>query len=76
SEDSLREATPALERLFHALMGLQVAEAAGGEAFVERFSAAMYDDFGTPEGCAVLFEMVLEINRLRESDVAAAAGLA
>jgi cysteinyl-tRNA synthetase len=48
----------------------------GGEAFVERFSAAMNDDFGTPEACAVLFEMVREINRLRDSDVAAAAGLA
>lgn len=36
----------------------------------------MNDDFGTPEACAVLFEMVRDINRLRESDVAAAAGLA
>ncbi|EPN00958.1 cysteinyl-tRNA ligase, partial [Pseudomonas syringae pv. actinidiae ICMP 19070] len=49
---------------------------AGGEAFVERFTAAMNDDFGTPEACAVLFEMVREINRLRETDVTAAAGLA
>jgi cysteinyl-tRNA synthetase len=49
---------------------------AGGEAFVERFTAAMNDDFGTPEACAVLFEMVREINRLRESDLDAAAGLA
>jgi hypothetical protein len=29
-----------------------------------------------PEACAVLFEMVREINRLRESDLDAAAGLA
>jgi cysteinyl-tRNA synthetase len=29
----------------------------------------MNDDFGTPEACAVLFEMVREINRLRESDL-------
>jgi len=36
----------------------------------------MNDDFGTPEACAVLFEMVREINRLRESDLNAAAGLA
>lgn len=35
----------------------------------------MNDDFGTPEACAVLFEMVREINRLRESDPGAA-GLA
>jgi len=36
----------------------------------------MNDDFGTPEACAVLFEMVREINRLRDTDLAAAAGLA
>jgi cysteinyl-tRNA synthetase len=39
-------------------------------------STVMNDDFGTPEACAVLFEMVREINRLRESDLDAAAGLA
>jgi len=50
--------------------------AAGGEAFVERFANAMNDDFGTPEACAVLFDLVREINRLRDSDVDAAAGLA
>ena len=76
SEDSLKESKGALERFYHALKGLPVAEPAGGEAYVERFSAAMDDDFGTPEACAVLFEMVREINRLRDSDVAAAAGLA
>jgi cysteinyl-tRNA synthetase len=76
SEDSLKESKGALERFYHALKGLPVAEPAGGEAFVERFSAAMNDDFGTPEACAVLFEMVREINRLRDSDVNAAAGLA
>jgi cysteinyl-tRNA synthetase len=76
SEDSLKESKSALERFYHALRGLPVAEPAGGEAFVERFSAAMNDDFGTPEACAVLFEMVREINRLRDTDLAAAAGLA
>ncbi|WP_316250953.1 DALR domain-containing protein, partial [Pseudomonas viridiflava] len=72
----LRESKAALERFYHALKGLPVSEPVGGEAFVERFSAAMNDDFGTPEACAVLFEMVREINRLRETDPAAAAGLA
>jgi len=43
---------------------------------VERFAAAMNDDFGTPEACAVLFDLVREINRLRETDADAAAGLA
>ncbi|SNB82049.1 MULTISPECIES: cysteine--tRNA ligase [unclassified Pseudomonas] len=76
SEDSLRDAKGALERFYHALRGLPRAPASGGDAFVERFTAAMNDDFGTPEACAVLFDLVREINRLRESDVSAAAGLA
>ncbi|MBA1208985.1 MULTISPECIES: cysteine--tRNA ligase [Pseudomonas] len=76
SEDSLRDAKGALERFYHALRGLPRVPASGGDAFVERFTAAMNDDFGTPEACAVLFDLVREINRLRESDVSAAAGLA
>ena len=76
SEDSLREAKGALERFYHALKGLPAVASAGGETFVERFAAAMDDDFNTPEACAVLFEMVREINRLRDSDLQAAAALA
>ncbi|WP_300656112.1 cysteine--tRNA ligase [Pseudomonas sp.] len=76
SEDSLKEAKGALERFYNALKGLPDAPAAGGEAFVERFGAAMDDDFNSPEACAVLFELAREINRLRDSDQSAAAGLA
>ena len=76
SEDSLKEAKGALERFYNGLKGLPQAQPAGGEAFVERFGAAMDDDFNSPEACAVLFEMIREVNRLRESDVQAAAGLA
>ncbi|MBB4864520.1 cysteinyl-tRNA synthetase [Pseudomonas nitritireducens] len=76
SEDNLKEAKGALERFYTALRGLPQEAAAGGEEFVERFSVAMDDDFGTPEAVAVLFEMVREVNRLRESDPAAAAVLA
>ncbi|SDS25460.1 cysteinyl-tRNA synthetase [Halopseudomonas xinjiangensis] len=76
SEDNLREAKGALERFYLALKGLAVAPAAGGESFAERFAAAMDDDFNTPEACAVLFEMVREINRLKDSDADAAAALA
>jgi cysteinyl-tRNA synthetase len=36
----------------------------------------MDDDFNSPEACAVLFEMAREINRLRDTDLQAAAGLA
>ncbi|WP_439858744.1 cysteine--tRNA ligase [Pseudomonas sp. MBLB4136] len=76
SEDSLKEAKGALERFYHALRGLPEAAPAGGEDFAERFAAAMDDDFNSPEACAVLFEMVREVNRLRDSDLQAAAGLA
>ncbi|MEX6504356.1 cysteine--tRNA ligase [Pseudomonas zhanjiangensis] len=76
SEDSLKEAKGALERFYNALKGLPEVQAAGGEAFVERFGAAMDDDFNTPEACAVLFELAREVNRLRETDPQAAAGLA
>ncbi|MCU1716327.1 cysteine--tRNA ligase [Pseudomonas sp. 5P_3.1_Bac2] len=76
SEDSLREAKSALERFYNALKGLPKVVAAGGEAYVERFSAAMDDDFNSPEACAVLFDMAREINRLRETDLPAAAALA
>ena len=76
SEDNLKESKGALERFYHALKGLPEASPAGGEAFVERFGAAMDDDFNTPEACAVLFDMVREINRLKESDLHAAAALA
>jgi cysteinyl-tRNA synthetase len=76
SEDSLREAKGALERFYNGLKGLPSVPAAGGEAFVERFATAMDDDFNSPEACAVLFEMIREVNRLRESELLAAAGLA
>jgi len=76
SEDSLREAKGALERFYNGLKGLPEATPAGGETFVERFGAAMDDDFNSPEACAVLFDMVREVNRLRELDVQAAAALA
>ena len=76
SEDSLKEAKGALERFYQSLRGMPDVTPAGGEAFIERFSAAMDDDFNTPEACAVLFELAREVNRLRASDPQAAAGLA
>lgn len=76
SEDSLKEAKGALERFYTALRGLPEVPAGGGEAFVERFGAAMDDDFNSPEACAVLFDMARETNRLRDTDPQAAAALA
>lgn len=76
SEDSLKEARGALERFYLALKDLPQVAAAGGEQFSERFAAAMNDDFNSPEACAVLFDMVREINRLKATDQNAAAALA
>ncbi len=74
-EDHLRQARAALTRLYTALRGLPPAEAASGEAFVERFHAAMDDDFNTPEALAVLFDLAREINRLRDAEPQRAAAL-
>jgi cysteinyl-tRNA synthetase len=74
-DEHLENARGALTRLYTALRGLPEAEPAGGGELRERFEAAMDDDFGTPEALAVLFDLVREINRLREGDEAAAAGL-
>ena len=74
--DACRENVRSLRGTVALLRGLPQVAAAGGEEFVERFGAAMDDDFGTPEAVAVLFEMVREVNRLRDSDPAAAAALA
>ena len=76
AEDSLKEAKAALERFYNALKGLPEVAVAGGEAYAERFAQAMDDDFNSPEACAVLFELAREVNRLRDTDLQAAAGLA
>ncbi|WP_394203998.1 cysteine--tRNA ligase [Shewanella waksmanii] len=76
SEDNLKQARSALERLYTALKGLDLSVAAApAEAFVAKFNQAMDDDFNTPEAYSVLFDMVREINRLKVDDVAAASAL-
>ncbi|MCD9493789.1 cysteine--tRNA ligase [Photobacterium carnosum] len=73
SEDNLKQARSALERLYTSLRGLDTSvEAAGGEEFVARFKEAMDDDFNTPEAYSALFDMAREINRLKTDDVTAA----
>jgi cysteinyl-tRNA synthetase len=70
----LEKARAALTRLYTGLRGLPDSAPGGAESFVERFHAAMDDDFNTPEALAVLFDLVREINRIRAEDPAAAAG--
>jgi len=74
-EEHLDNARGALTRLYTALRGLPAARPSGGEAFRERFYAAMDDDFNTPEALSVLFELVREINRMRARDGRSAAAL-
>ena len=77
SEENLKQARSALERLYTALRGTDKSvPAAGGEAFEARFVEVMNDDFNTPEAYSVLFDMAREVNRLKSEDMAAANALA
>ncbi|WCG84220.1 cysteine--tRNA ligase [Pectobacterium sp. A5351] len=77
SEDNLKQARAALERLYTALRGTDASVTAhGGDEFEARFREAMDDDFNTPEAYSVLFDMAREVNRLKAEDVQAANQLA
>ncbi len=77
TEENLKQARTALERLYTALRGTDNSVAPkGGEEFKARFCEAMNDDFNTPEAYSALFDMVREINRLKSEDMAAANGMA
>jgi cysteinyl-tRNA synthetase len=77
SEENLKQARSALERLYTALRGTDTSvPAAGGEAFEARFVEAMNDDFNTPEAYSALFDMAREVNRLKGEDAHAANALA
>lgn len=75
--ENLESARAALERFYTALKELPAAaEGEVGRNFVERFCAAMDDDFNNPEALAVLFDLAREINRQRALDISVAASLA
>lgn len=77
SEDNLKQARSALERLYTAIKDVDLTVvAAPAEEFIAKFKAAMDDDFNTPEAYSVLFDMVREINRLKLTDMAQASALA
>ncbi|MGI2199119.1 cysteine--tRNA ligase [Shewanella baltica] len=77
SEDNLKQARSALERLYTAIKDADLTVAAApAEEFIAKFKAAMDDDFNTPEAYSVLFDMVREINRLKLTDMAQASALA
>ncbi|MEJ2480665.1 MAG: cysteine--tRNA ligase [Acidihalobacter sp.] len=76
ADDQLDAAQQALDRLYTSLRGLPHADAPAENAWAARFRAAMDDDFNTPEALAVLFELVREVNRARQTDPGEAATFA
>ncbi|AKH62489.1 MULTISPECIES: cysteine--tRNA ligase [Photorhabdus] len=77
TEENLKQARTALERLYTSLRGTDASvQPVGGEMFEARFKEAMNDDFNTPEAYSVLFDIAREINRLKSENMAAANGLA
>lgn len=77
SEENLKQARAALERLYTALRHTDASVSVNvDDVYETRFRVAMDDDFNTPEAFSVLFDMAREINRLKTEDSAVAAGLA
>lgn len=77
SHENLLSAYSALERMYSSLRDLPQAAESGIEEYEKKYVAAMEDDFNTPVAMAVLFDMVREINRLKdERKLNEAAGLA
>ncbi|MGB8713625.1 MAG: cysteine--tRNA ligase [Onishia taeanensis] len=60
--DALDDARRSLERFYNALNGVEAVEGRVEARFDERFTAAMDDDFNTPEALAVLFDLARELN--------------
>jgi cysteinyl-tRNA synthetase len=71
SEDSLKEARVALDRFYNALRGVdlnsEVTSLVDAD-YEKRFVESMNDDFNTREALSVLFDMVRELNSIKEAD--------
>jgi len=76
AEDALVEAKSALDRLYTAMDQLELSQVALEGPYLDRFNAAMDDDFNTREAIVVLFEMAREVNRLKRDKDPQAATLA
>ena len=74
SQQSLSQSVKAVERFYHCLKDLDLAETKTltNSRFEKAFRCAMDDDFNTPEALSVLFEMVSEIHQLKGEDPALA----
>ncbi len=65
AENALVEAQSALDRLYTAMDQLELSDVPLDGPYLNRFNAAMDDDFNTREAISVLFEMAREVNRLK-----------
>ncbi len=74
SEENLQIARGALDRFYTSLRGLEpvavlpLVELDQQNSFVRQFVDAMDDDFNTSKAMAVLFELVRELNTVRQSE--------
>ena len=78
SDQGLEQSEAALERFYSCLRGRAASSARDmvNSRFEKAFHEAMDDDFNTPLALGVLFDLVREINRIKEADITAAAELA
>jgi cysteinyl-tRNA synthetase len=65
SEDQLNNSRQALQRLYSALVDVEIGAAPGTSDYQSRFEESMNDDFNTANAVAVLFDLVRDINRAK-----------
>ena len=75
AEDNLNSARDALERMYLCLRDLPTAAIPQDHPFKQKFIDAMNDDFNTPVALAVLFDLVREINKIRDENLPTASEL-
>jgi cysteinyl-tRNA synthetase len=76
TEEHLKQARASVERLYSALLDLDLSvEADQSGSHRTDFEKAMNDDFNTPVAYAVLFDLVREINRLKSVNMQQASAL-
>lgn len=71
STDNLDFAKAALTRFYTSLRGITPGAAPRESDYRDRFINAMEDDFNTPIALATLFDLVRELNKSRDPDLAA-----
>lgn len=73
SSEMLQQAKQSLTRFYTALRSLPEGKVLENSKFEAQFIEAMDDDFNTPVALSILFDLAHEIQRLRDTDLNAAA---